>query len=613
MVTVPLPSANRAGQQFGASRGFLAPAVAPAVDPTGAQIQRLGSALERSSLQINSAEFVRAQRLSVAKVKRHQALAMERSLEHTRAFNRLKGQEASDSREAMWESLQQEIDSISQDLDEGAERELFGQVMSPVMLSTRRQWDGHEDEQVIAADIGASRAVLAEKIELARAQAQNPEPQNPEPQGPETRGPGAIRVPGDDAPARVDYLQSVKVEAQRLGEKLFGTGATEQIDRFVKEQTTLVHSGTVEDMVTDGRATEARSYLGTHQKEITADTAANLRNLVRRASVQEEGAQVSLGIRDQLNQDYRKLLTNPNRSEVMPTEMPAEIFRDRGFAMVRQMYEQGKITIEVRDAALGEVGRMAAERSQQWATQRGEVQRQAETWVQANPGVPMSAMPSVLRTRVQAFGLMPAMTRFSRSDGNYTTNEQFFRLLQATPDGSGMFRQENTASFLTLIQSELSPDDARRAMAMRNQFLGTAGPDDLHLTSIEEDFKAYAERLKVREDSDQYLALRRAFLNKLNMKQALTGESAQKNRDLVTQSFAELERDRVFLFQTGLGFDWVNPDDPPSAFVSDRGRAAERLRARGRHPGVHRHHSSGSLGQGDQGTAGEEHRTTKAR
>lgn len=450
MVRVPLPQVSEnPGRRGGA---FSAPGVRPAGNATPGQISQLGDTLLGAGTDLANRANDLKERLHVAASKEALALAEERIVEADRDYLGRFGKHATGQhREAAWEQLSKSLEGVESALEHEEERTLFRQVIQRRLTNVTARWNNHEDTQVRAYEIGAGEAALAAKVEAARS-----------------RGPGGSDEGGRENPESAAYLRfAVKAEATLLAQK---RGLPpEMVEAFVAEKLGEVHAGVVEGLVDSGRGTEAADYLAnTAAGEVTEDVRAKLQRLVRRASVTEEAAALAVQIRNDLPDDSATL-------------------RDTGRSEARAMFEAGKISVEVRDALIGEIDRMAGEKRQAEVRVTEDLSREGESWLLANPGANVESMPPSLYDRLHERGLIGQMNGFAASGNRYVSDPQVLAELYS-PNGSELFQLPQD-EFAMQMRRTLSTSDFKTALrlyAAANQQVQEAPAELTSVLSVDE-------------------------------------------------------------------------------------------------------------------------------
>lgn len=571
MVRVPLPQeALRPASQGG---GFSAPPSAvPLAAGGGRQIEQFGAALTQAGLGVARQATLLEEQLHVAAAKEAQALAEERIVTADLDYRSRIGKAATGTaREEAFEHLQEELRQIEGGLDE-TPRSLFRQVVDRRLTDVRARWGGHEIEQTRAYEIGASKAVLDAKKASARRQGPG-EPETLEGMlvdvlgvpGPTPSSNGALLPDRSRATAAPPMLDAVRMEAQTLAQKL-GYGP-EQSAGFVLAQTTEVHAGIVEDLVEAGRGTEAREYLAAHDAEVTPDEANRLNGLLRRASVSEEGARLATELAEQIDRDQEQRqvqeatqgLEEPELLFDQVRPLSAQELLAEGRERVQAMWENGEITIEVRNAARGEIERMASEQRAVEVDAEDRVSREGEQWLIDHPLANVESMPESLYQRGRELGLLDDWNRFSGSGGRYSTDEDLFSRLYL-PGGDGLFALP-PKEFADTMRRKLDPQHFQAAMGLYASANKIQDPKLTKGAGFETRLREAARQngflpegrtgsSQHRQQSAQLMAFTDAARRRLNQFENTIGRSATEDEQ---QSFIDdTLRDKVYLDVTGV-------------------------------------------------------------
>lgn len=549
MPTIPLPQES---DRIGATTAVTAGRVAPLVDARGVQVSRFGQALQSAGFTTARIAADLQEDLHVAAVKEGQALAEERIAEIDRAYTNTVGKAATgDNRENAWARIQEQLDSIEGGLKHEVERDLFRQTMSRRMVDVGIRWGRHEDRQVRAYELGAGEAVLQAKIDAARRQ----EPQDA-PGSPQGRQ-GAAAPP--------DMLQSVVAEARSLAGKL-GLGP-EQALLFVRESTTKVHAGRVEDLIEAGRVSGAKSYLaGIDKKQVDPDTMHSLRGLVRRGTVKEEGSTLAVKVRNELFAKHRQRLRDPGRTEPMRPVPDADAWVTAAQSQLQTLAEGNWITLEVRDAAMAEVAGMGKLQSNGEAVRANDIREEGEKWLRENAPASVESMPARLYQDAEGLGVLDELRAVAGGQGRHTDPEAW---VQAETLTDFQLRDFSAAELARAFRGRLDKQHMAQLESRWRRARGVATPEDDSVVGTPDRVRrSFTEALDLPQSmarwrKDDVLDLFR-FEEEVQKRvsdaerrgEPIKGEPLQKIIDAVVLDVAQVH--------TGRGFFWLgSPFEDP--------------------------------------------------
>ena len=433
MVRVPLPQ-----QSVEVTRGgtFQAPDVLPQRSAVGPQYEQLGQALTQAGGQIATRAAQLEQTLHVASAKRAQARGEEILVEEDRTFTNLQGEQATGKgRQAADERLRKRLLEVESGLEDDIEKRLYREVMQQRLTALTARWNKHEDEQALVYDVGSRSAVLSSKIEIARREGVDRPPQS---------------------------LAAVRQEASGLADVRGIQGPAKA--EFVRQALTTVHAGTVEDLADAGHGTKAGEYLAQHKNDVDTDTLARLRNVVRRASVKASAIDIVAGVRDDLVAAHRERLRDPDRTALLPADLPAETLLNEGLQRIRAMERAGDITPDERDASFAELRQMASERASVEAQRKTTTAEEAERYIQENRFASPEDLPPSLYQRAKGWGILDDLRRFSEQRGTYSNDEDLYNRI-VLANGGGLF-QLPPDQFYAFVRTRLDQQHLQEVAAL---------------------------------------------------------------------------------------------------------------------------------------------------
>jgi len=573
MPQVPLPQQP---DRLGGAAVLRAGRTAPLIDPRGVQVSRFGQALQSAGFTTARLASDLQEDLHVAAVKEAQALGEERIAEIDRAYTNTIGKAATgDNKSKAWERIQEQLDSIEGGLQHEVERDLFRQTMSRRMLDVGVRWGRHEDRQVRAYELGAGEAVLQAKIDAARRQG----PQEP------SRSPQGV----EGATAPQDMLQSVVAEARSLAGKM-GMGPEAGL-LFVREQTTKVHAGRVEDLVEAGRVSEAKKYLaGIDQKQVDPESMHSLRGLVRRGTIKDEAARMAVRARDEQFAKHRQRLRDPGRTEPMRPVPDAEAWVTAAQSELQSLFERNWLTREQRDATSAEVARMGQLQSNAEAVQANDIREEGEKWLRENAPASVESMPARLYQDAEGLGVLDELRAVAGGKGRHTDPEAW---VQAETLTDLQLRDISAAELARAFRGRLDDQHMARLEARWRKARGVAGPEDDSIVAtpdrVRRSFTAtfdlpHSMAAWSRENVDDLFRfeeeVQKRVVDAERRGEQIKGEPLQKIIDSVTEDTAQRRTGRTLGF---LGSPFERPE-PIATFTAEEALQARRFVGDGQTP-----------------------------
>lgn len=200
---------------------------------------------------------------------------------------------------------------------------------------------------------------------------------------------------------------------------------------------TGLHGDVLNNMVSLGQTRQAKEYLAANVKEIDPGKVDNLRKLVEQAGVKDESLNLSMSLTGGLQQQT---------------------------AALDQMFKDGKISAEVRDATVQRVEHNWQVRKAQQAEGEKALLGGAYDWVLKNPGKDVLDMPPSMYQGLKNTGHLAPLVSFARSAGKPQTDDAvYYGLRQMAAEQPDEFGK------LDLLKSrdKLAPHDWQRMVELQ--------------------------------------------------------------------------------------------------------------------------------------------------
>lgn len=298
MPRVPLPSVRPQEPQSGR---FSAPQVAPVQNAAGQQIQQLGGALQQAGGAAVSIGTHLQQQFDLARAKEADNLASDVFREQMGAYLQTVGKGATgDTRTQTFESIREKLNEIGQSLGTPTQRALFREKVDARMQDALFKADKHEADQVFAYELSESKA----RAQAFRLDATNADPETDE---------------------FTTYHDNMLRELDGVADKLGLPADSAQRVALKLEETTKLHLGMVDRLLTEGKTQEAKTFYADYRDEIAAPAREQVEKTLKTAGVKDEAQTLHLNMLGQgLN--------------------PLQILQQSD-----DLYKSGKISVEVQD------------------------------------------------------------------------------------------------------------------------------------------------------------------------------------------------------------------------------------------------------------------------
>lgn len=423
------------GLQPGRLGGFAAGGVVPPRDVTGAQTQDLGAGIASAGAAASQLGG-----------------ELQNDLDHartTQAYNRWSqrisatfydpdngylntvGEGAiGESRTRAVATIERSAQEIITGLDTQVQRGMFRDLVQRRMIEVGVQVDQHHAQQAKVFHIGEAKAMRDAEVS---ASIQNQ------------------LLPGGEVAAmahRNTAVSQAMVVAKGLG---YGPARTDEV---VLETTTAIHSGVVDQLLTDQRGSDAAAYLAdVPEGEIAPQDRGRLQEAVRRASLGDEAARKAIGmVRDiEGRLPAGTPLENPTLVlNIALQELDAEL-------------EAGTITEDLHNATFDRIKERMGLRQNEQAGLTRKLLNDSETFFNANPLAGISQMPGSLLSQLDARGELDTVKAWLNNGRQYSTDNDVYQQMIVLPDD--VLRRVTADVFWSRMRPSLNDSDLNYAMA----------------------------------------------------------------------------------------------------------------------------------------------------
>lgn len=287
------------------------------------------------------------------------------------------GKPALDSRKATIESMNEAKQKVEQTLTTDMQRKMFNQVANRRLQTAMTQVDSHAMQQARVYNVAESKARATASVQDAVANAST---WNMKDEEGKATGPYNL------------YKSTAISEMNSLADTMGMAADSSQRKELVLAATTQIATEVVSGMVANDQAAQARDYLknAIKTKEIDPTKVDQLQNLVKTAGVKDDSLRLSMSLKGGLKEQL---------------------------SSVDQMFKDGKISAEVRDATV--------QRAEHNYTQRKALQDEGnkaamgsfQEWIIKNPGKPIVDAPANLYNWAKGQGQLAGLDGFAKREG----------------------------------------------------------------------------------------------------------------------------------------------------------------------------------------------------
>lgn len=287
------------------------------------------------------------------------------------------GKNALDSRKTTIESMNEAKQKVEQTLTTDMQRKMFNQVANRRLQTAMTQVDSHAMQQARVYNVAESKARATASVQDAVANAST---WNMKDEEGKATGPYNL------------YKSTAISEMNSLADTMGLAADSSQRKELVLAATTQIATEVVSGMVANDQAAQARDYLknAIKTKEIDPTKVDQLQNLVKTAGVKDDSLRLSMSLKGGLKEQL---------------------------SSVDQMFKDGKISAEVRDATV--------QRAEHNYTQRKALQDEGnkaamgsfQEWIIKNPGKPIVDAPANLYNWAKGQGQLAGLDGFAKREG----------------------------------------------------------------------------------------------------------------------------------------------------------------------------------------------------
>lgn len=383
------------------------------------------------------------------------------------------------------------ISSNSRRVREGiADREVakvWGQQDARLTLAAQEELDGHYRQQNIKwqADTHEARADLLVS-DLGRVAFG------------EGFDPATGRLSDEAERTRSAYRD----ELARLG-GLMGWDAS-VTEKHVREADSAAFGQVAETLVRQGRFIEAQAVLEKHRERIEEGPRQQLLQAARegqqraaaaasRSAIADQSTRLAMSIPGEMVKEARAQRGALNQNDPIEDPRKSPSYVDDAKAKLDEMFSNGSITAEVRDATLERLGADATAYRQRDARETEVVMGQAEKWLVDNPNEPVTAMPPQLYVELERRGQLAAIRGFAQGR-RYVTDPKALAAFDALPDAQ--LQTVSRGELRTQLRGFLDDTDLNYALAKHAKATGGAGDVERRILSVDDRLNEYLRKMR---------------------------------------------------------------------------------------------------------------------
>lgn len=457
----------RRSSQVGPTSGFADQRVAVPGNVAAGQVQQLGAAIERATGAGFEVVSEQQRELSNSRIKEADNRAADTFREVMGRYRQTLGKAATgEGRTKVFGELRERLQDLSDGLDTEDEKTAFRDQVDARMVQAQSFADAHEADQVRADAVGQADARKKSEMLDAVAAVGNPQ------QFAEHRG-----VMLEEVETLADLDQLAQDDPRRKLARIAAlTDLHEQAIRALVDR--------------PGGAAAARAHLQAFSEEIAPTVRGKLQSLIDRANVGDESTRLQFAIMDKIRADF----SASKREGAVPTaEDKANAWR-LAYEKADELFRNGSITAEVRDATLGRLEGEERRLRVEDAQIAQQTLADAERWLIDNPLQPVSAMPPGLYDDAASMNLLDDLQGFSQAR-RYTTDPAAFAMMLALPDD--VLRRISPAELFVRFRGKLDNGDLGMMFARQAHAVGKATEEQTKILSADEQVQEAAKRLKL--------------------------------------------------------------------------------------------------------------------
>lgn len=431
MPTVPYdPSVDLSANPMGrfAAPEVAAPGVQQAQDYTGKQLEQAGAAMTNSgSVFMKIAERIQDD-IDDTVTKQADNFLSERIREAQTKYMSTKGQDAVNGYASVEEGLNKVVQSTIDGLENEMQRKMFGQVAQRRLLAARAEMGAHQYKALKEWKFNETKNRVDNLMEDAVADSSK------------------WAVPGSLYQQRKTAMLS---EVDDLAQQAGIVNAEGEVDRsseqykaLVRGVNTKLHETVINQFVAEENPKMALAYLKNYKGEIDREKLDNLTTFVKKAeetvNVKEDSLRLQLGM--------------------------SNVPFDQALSDVNKMFQDGKISAELRDATVTRLEHQNQIVKQAEAKASAQMLGEAQEWMIRHPGATVLAMPAKYQQWARETGHWNTLKSLEKTGGEFKTNMNVWGKILTMP--AEELAKMSSDEFIAKYRSGLDNSDLERGLAM---------------------------------------------------------------------------------------------------------------------------------------------------
>lgn len=424
MPTVPFdPSVDLSANPMGrfAAPDVAAPAIQQGPDYTGKQIEQTGAAMVNAgSVFMKIAERIQDD-VDDTVTKQADNFLSEKIREKSTKYLLTKGQDAVNGYAAVDEELTKIVKDTADGLENEMQRKMFGNVAQRRLIAARAEMGAHQLKQLKEWKFNETKSRVDNLMEDAVADADKWSVPNSLYQQRKT----AMMAEVDDLAQQAGIVN----ENGELDRN------SDQYKSLVRSANTKLHETVINQFVAEERPKMAAAYLKNYRGEIDREKLDNLTAFVKKAeetvNVKEDSLRLQLGM----------------------SKLPF----DQALSEVNTMFQDGKISAELRDATVTRLEHQNQIAKQAEAKMNAQMLGEAQEWMIRHPGQPVINMPAKYQTWARETGHWASLKALEKTGGQGETNYEVYGRLITMPAED--LAKMSSDDLFTKYRSQLSKGD----------------------------------------------------------------------------------------------------------------------------------------------------------
>lgn len=431
MPTVPFdPSVDLSANPMGrfAAPDVAAPAIQQGPDYTGKQIEQTGAAMVNAgSVFMKIAERIQDD-VDDTVTKQADNFLSEKIRERTTKYLLTKGQDAVNGYASVDEDLTKIVKDTADGLENEMQRKMFGNVAQRRLIAARAEMGAHQLKQLKEWKFNETKSRIDNLREDAVANSSK------------------WAVPGSLYQQR---KKSMMEEVDDLAQQAGIVNANEEVDRsseqykaLVRSANTKLHEDVINQFVAEEKPKMAKAYLDNYKGEIDREKLDNLTTFVKKA---EETVNVK---EDSL------------RLQLSMSKVPF----DQALSEVNTMFQDGKISAELRDATVTRLEHQNQIAKQAEAKMNAQMLGEAQEWMIRHPGASVLSMPAKYQQWARETGHWNSLKSLEKTGGEFKTNMNVWGKILTMP--ADELAKMSSDEFIAKYRGSLDNSDLERGLAM---------------------------------------------------------------------------------------------------------------------------------------------------